>query len=86
MSGAGLKRLSELKVGDLVEAADSRGASSFSRVYFLHDHIKQAEVIQIFHASGAHSISTDDETVILHGSTVLARHGLTQLFGRVVVS
>jgi len=52
VSGAGLKRLSELKVGDLVEAADSRGASSFSRVYFLHDHIKQAEVIQIFHASG----------------------------------
>jgi len=50
--GRGELRLDEIRVGDMVQAADARGVVSHSRVYFIHDHAEPAPTVQLKHAYG----------------------------------
>eukprot|EP00291_Cryptomonas_curvata_P007251 CAMPEP_0172189436 /NCGR_PEP_ID=MMETSP1050-20130122/22521_1 /TAXON_ID=233186 /ORGANISM="Cryptomonas curvata, Strain CCAP979/52" /LENGTH=363 /DNA_ID=CAMNT_0012864127 /DNA_START=11 /DNA_END=1102 /DNA_ORIENTATION=- len=52
VQGRGTVRLDQVRVGERVEAADASGARIASRVYFIHDHVEHAPIVEIKHAHG----------------------------------
>jgi len=50
--GRGEVRLDEVRVGDMVQAADAGGVVADARVYFIHDHAAPAPTLQLKHDHG----------------------------------
>jgi hypothetical protein len=42
----------DIEIGDRVEGSDEAGSRIFSRVYFIHDHVDIAPIVQLKHEAG----------------------------------
>ena len=53
VEGAGSMLVGDIAVGDRVQSS-----TGFSRVYFIHDHVEHAPIVQLSHAHGLSSSLT----------------------------